>query len=207
MANKVKELIQDVADRLGVPNFSDQLPQPKILRKMNDIYHEINAELKCLQSEFVINSANRETGEDYWTLPDDFLEVYALDELDFVSPTLLNRQDTEYNYVYTIEKGRFLVPNAADDFGLTLHYYTSGKILVDDLDANITASTTNTPAWDSHYWWALVIGTCLRLFQDYPSYKADLIDFQTLKGRLGAKKYNSQSTTPNMPMNYEQASW
>lgn len=211
MANIIKEMLQDVATRLGNPTMQEPFTAPLILRKMNDVYHEINEDAKALQSTYVFDSTNRETGEDYWTLPSDFIQVYGIecgDDIQFIDPDSIDWAETEYLYQYTIEDGKIKVPNAASDFEMTLHYYSAGLELANLDDADLTAGTnTNTPAWDARHRWTLVLGTCLRMSAEYPGSDRDEVEFQLGKSRLTGKKYSSSSTEPRVSYNYEQTQW
>lgn len=213
MANIVKTLMQDVADRIGSPMMTEPFQAPLILRKMNDVYHDICDDTRCLQKEYSLDSTNRTTSEDYWALPADFIELYRLEGtdgavIDYIEPHTIDAEETEYAYQCSIDAGNIIFQNAADDFEMILHYYSRGLDLVNLEDANLTAGTnTNTPEFGAGFYRMLVLGTALELTMEYKGAERDLVEFERIKSRLRGRKYSQQSITASYPHNYEAVQW
>lgn len=213
MANIVKNLMQDVADRIGNPMMTEPFQAPLIIRKMNDVYHDLCDETRCLQKEYDLDEDNRTDDEDYWELPSDFVELYRLEGedgavIDYVEPVRIDSEESEYPYQFSIYDDKIYFQNAADDFEMTLHYYSRGFELVNLEDADLTTGTnTNTPEFGAGFYRMLVLGTCLELTQDYKGAERDLFEFERIKSRLRGKKYSRQSTSPFFPFNYEMMQW
>ena len=212
MANVVSDLVYDVAQRIGIdPAMMDEpgLNFGSILRAMDRVYHQINRELKCIQIQYSLDEDSREEDEDYWVLPSDFVAVYVWEgtDADKYSHRIPSTFDYEEEYDWTIEgvgdEWRIIIPSAADDFDMNMHYYSEGLTIVSEADDDLAATETNTPEWPTSFHALLMYATCLEVSADYPHREQDIINVARMKEQLAGLKRSFQTTDPTVAQGYE----
>jgi len=212
MSNAINGICFDILNRLESANLA-KINHETVLRRMRKVYMAANRECKCIQRTYTVDEDNRETDEDYWILPSDFLELFAKEGSLRGSYTFQGAPGFDYDtrYSFTIEGDgatkKLIVPGAPDDFSMTLHYTSLGKLLVDledDDDDYDTDTESNVPEWESEDLWdGLIFGTCIKLSNEYNFYKEDYVEFTRIKGILRNTVFNRQSADYESGGGYE----
>lgn len=195
---KTYEIMDGIIHRVGKQVITNHGAK-WLIDKINERYHFYNHRFKgAVASQLVITFDEDETDFSY-DLPDDFLEPYKIDPLVYWrNPKVFDPQE---NDTYTIDKGKIYFVSAAGE-EITIDYWSRGKTLVDDVDANVYPAVSdspniNEPEWEDpelHY--LLVLSVALRLGIKYEGMEIDVVDMKEYERLLKLKRKSQTSASP-----------
>lgn len=191
MANIIKEIVEDVAFRLGTPTGKPYNP-PMILRAMNRVYKRYNRKYMPIEAEtvFTFSQADIDAEIIYKDLPADWIRAFR------ISPKLNYRDNNvfvkEEEYTYTIHRKRFYVGAVAANDSYTVDYYSSGGKLVNK--ETPATGEVNTPEWDEDFHQILLYATCLELSPQYAYADDDRQALRELRSSFFNHISNKQAT-------------
>jgi len=206
MSNIVRELIIDVAFRLGNPEMTDPFTQPIIFRQMKRLYESLNQEYYPIE-------VKKEFGSSDYTLdahlgysatePSDVIELFKIKhytgsdddgiDKDFVD---FDRYKNSDSRTFTMNNGRIYFSSIAGTETIRIDYYSMGKTLVDKANADVLATEVNDPEYDRDVKQILLYGTATMLKTDYPLYRSDLVEFDRLRDILSKRRFHKTSINP-----------
>ncbi len=204
MSNIVREIMTDIAYRLGDAQMTDPLPVI-ILRQMKRLYENLNEEYMLVQTSVLFETAD--WTEDsvlgyYAALPENYLEAYQVynvtgDRYPDYQNEMQYRKDV--SNTFTIDNHNIYFSNLEGTESIKVFYFSTGKILVDLADGDVTALTeVNTPEWRKDFYQILMYGSAVRLKVDYPLYATDLRDFEKGIAKMIKFKYHKTNVTPKI---------
>lgn len=202
MANKVGEIIDDIAFRLGDPGHNE-IRRPVILRAMNRIYRRANERYKGLvtrETSFVFSSSDITNGVNYKDLPSDWIIPYRMTPKWHYRDKGVFLNDEDYTYTIDADgdtKQIFFAGVIAST--ITVRYYSIGWELKDLADVDLASSgEVNTPEWPEYLWDYLIKAACIELSPNYLQLKVDLAEIPGLRSALLRYTSNKQATDPDM---------
>jgi len=198
MANKVGEVIDDIAVRVGDPAHK-VYRRPVILRAMKRVYKRYNEKYPGLvsrETSFVFSDTDITNNINYKTIPADWIKPYKMNPVWHWRDKSVFRNDEDYTYTIDIDEIYFAGVKAST---ITVRYYSYGWELKDVDDASLASTgEVNTPEWPEHLWELLLKATCLELSASYPQVQVDISDIRSLKSSVSRYVYNKQATDPDL---------
>ena len=206
MSNIVREIMNDIAYRLGDSGMTDPLPAI-IIRQMKRLYEQLNEEYMLVQTNKLFQTGD--WTEDsvlgwYAALPADYLEAYQVYNVtndrypDFQNEMQYKKDQSN---TFTIDNHIIYFSSLQGTEDIKIFYYSMGKILVDKTDAAVlpsAATEVNTPEWRKDFYQYLMCGSAVRLKVDYPLYATDLRDFEAGKVKMSKYRYHKTNVTPTI---------
>lgn len=191
----VKELLEDIFWRIPT-DLRKRYGEPGTLSAMNRIYLNINRRYKPLEEVWTPDFS---TGNSSFDTPDDFIMPFRTDPAyDYIDKSRWNTELLGSDKVFTLYGDQIHFNNVDTSTEIDVHYYSSGKTLVNKATGDLGDNEVNEPEWKKDFHQILLYGTCIELTNDYPMYREDRLKYGELIGDLFNRVVNRQAVTPNI---------